>query len=182
MGPHVATPRCHPRCHLDMSRALSGYLDSRMTSSELHNSDLNSNFSRCVFVFVFSTQGCNIVYAARSAHLPRFSALIDVQRRPSKAAMHSRYSTAYCTCSGFNLVARCVFKLVMLSVGPWHQSVGRLARGNASYGDRPSGAIARPGDVFHYQRLSVYKQTANRPTQCQSHLRRDSLPNAKPPA
>ena len=140
-----------PRCRLDMSRALSGYLDSRMTSSELHNSDLNSNFSRCVFVFVFSTQGCNIVYAARSAHLSRFSTLIDVQRRPSKAAMHSRYSTAYCTCSGFNLVARCVFKLVMLSVGPWHQSVGRLARGNASYGDRSIVAIARPGDVFYCQ-------------------------------
>ena len=93
---------------------------------------------------------CNIVYAARSAHLSRFSALIDVQRRPSKAAMHSRYSTAYCTCSGFNLVARCVFRLVMLSVGPWHQSVGRLARGNASYGDRSIVAIARPGDVFFY--------------------------------
>ena len=33
---------------------------------------------------------CNIVYAARSAHLSRFSALSDVQRRPPKAAMHSR--------------------------------------------------------------------------------------------
>ena len=70
-APTSATPRYHPRCHLDMSRALSGYLDSRMTSSELHDSYLNSNFSRCVFVFVFSTQGCNIVYA-------RFSALNDV--------------------------------------------------------------------------------------------------------
>ena len=44
-----------------------------MTSSELRNSYLNSNlnfnFSRCVFVFVFSTQGCNIVYALRGTLL-----------------------------------------------------------------------------------------------------------------
>ena len=72
MGPHENYPTLPPptygppRCRLDMSRALSGYLDSRMTSSELHNSDLNSNFSRCVFVFVFSTQGCNIAYGDKS--------------------------------------------------------------------------------------------------------------------
>ena len=28
-----------------------------------------SNFSRCVFVFVFFAQGCNIVYGFRRAHL-----------------------------------------------------------------------------------------------------------------
>ena len=46
-----------------------------------------SNFSRCVFVFVFSTQGCNIVYA-------RSSALNDVQRRPPK----SRHALALFHC------------------------------------------------------------------------------------
>ena len=55
-------PRCYPTLPPTLLpgyvRALSGYLDSRMTSSEVHN----SNFSRCVFVFVFSTQGCNIAY------------------------------------------------------------------------------------------------------------------------
>ena len=90
-------PRCYPTLPPTLPpgyvRALSGYLDSRMTSSEVHN----SNFSRCVFVFVFSTQGCNIAYG-------------DIKSKPP---MHSRYFPDHCTRSGFNLVANCVFKLVV---------------------------------------------------------------------